>query len=448
MMKVAIIGAAESGIGAALLAKKKGDEVFVSDYGEIPKKYKDELIENNIPFEEKGHHIERLIDAGLVIKSPGVPETAPILSRIKEEGTDIISEIEFGFKYYSGKVIAITGSNGKTTTSGLIYHLLKTANFDVEIGGNYGISFARLLCKREPEWVVLELSSFQLDNIRDFRPDIGVLLNITPDHLDRYEYNMMLYAAAKYRITENQSDKDHFIYNADDPIINTLLKEDNTAAIQHPIEKENYIAGIFSKEKSEKFEITIKGPHNLFNARCAVEAARIAGMSEEQIKLGLASFENAPHRMEVVANIDGVTFINDSKATNVDSVQYALEALESPIIWIAGGTDKGNDYTPLIDLARKKVKVLICLGIDNRKLVKAFAEHISIIIETTKVSNSVDNALDLANAGDAVILSPSCASFDLFENYIDRGDQFKRAVLNRAEGNKKKTVKIKDIESL
>ncbi|MDF1696344.1 MAG: UDP-N-acetylmuramoyl-L-alanine--D-glutamate ligase [Saprospiraceae bacterium] len=441
-MKVAIIGGAESGIGAALLAKKNNYEVFVSDFGEIPEKYKDELRHNEIPFEEKGHTIERLIDAGFVIKSPGVPDTAPVLRSLKKEGLKVISEIEFGYSFYSGKLIAITGSNGKTTTSGLIYHVLKNAGRDVEIGGNYGISFARILTEKQPEYMVLEVSSFQLDTIDQFKPDIALVLNITADHLDRYEYDIMKYGAAKMRIIENQTEEETFVFNGDDPIIAALYASKKRKERSIPIREADYAEGISSKEDNSKFEISIKGKHNLFNARCAVEVARIIGLTEGEIASGLQSFKNEPHRMELVDEINGVKFINDSKATNVDSVFYALDAIKSDVIWIAGGTDKGNDYTALKKLAKQKVKALICLGIDNQKLVQSFAELIPIIIESTKVSNVVDNALDLASAGDTVILSPACASFDLFENYTDRGDQFKRSVLELKNKISRKNRKI------
>ncbi|MFT4567390.1 MAG: UDP-N-acetylmuramoylalanine--D-glutamate ligase [Saprospiraceae bacterium] len=426
--KVVIIGGAESGVGAALLAKKNNYEVFVSDYGKIADKYKNELTENNIPFEEKGHTIERLIDAGFVIKSPGVPDTAPVLSSLNEKGLRGVSEIEFGYLFYAGKLIAITGSNGKTTTSGLIYHVLKTAGFDVEIGGNYGISFARILTNRVPEYMVLELSSFQLDNIEKFRPDISVVLNITADHLDRYDYDIKNYAAAKMRIAKNQTSEDHYIFNADDDLITEFNSQLPIRAHKHGIDEKEYKYGITSKEDDQQFEINIKGKHNLFNARCAVEVARILEISESDIAKGLSTFVNEPHRLETVAIINGVTFINDSKATNVDAVTYALDAIERDIIWIAGGTDKGNDYSPLYDLAKNRVKVLICLGRENRKLVQSFARYIPVIIESTKVSNVVDAAIDLAKAGDTVILSPACASFDLFDSYVDRGEQFKQAV--------------------
>ncbi len=427
--KVVIIGAAESGVGAALLAKKNKYEVFVSDYGTIADKYKDELKENNIPFEEKGHTIEKLIDAGFVIKSPGVPDTAAVLSSLNKKGLRGVSEIEFGYSFYSGKLIAITGSNGKTTTSGLIYHIMKTAGLDVEIGGNYGISFARILTDKNPDYMVLELSSFQLDGIQKFRSDIAVLLNITADHLDRYDYDIMNYAASKLRITENQTKEDHYIFNVNDDLISEFNSQLPIRAQKHGVETQDYQNGITSKEDAKQFEISIKGKHNLFNARCAVEVARILEISESDIAKGLATFVNEPHRLEVVATINGVTFINDSKATNVDAVAYALDAIEGDIIWVAGGTDKGNDYSPLYDLAKERVKALICLGVDNKKLVHSFERYIPLIIESTKVSSVVDTAIDLAKAGDTVILSPACASFDLFDNYVDRGDQFKEAVM-------------------
>lgn len=432
MEKVVIIGAAESGIGAALLAKKKNYEVFVSDCGKIADRYKTELEDNNIPFEEEGHTIERLIDAGFVIKSPGVPDTALILRSLNKEGLRGVSEIEFGYSSYSGQLIAITGSNGKTTTSGLVYHILSTAGLDVEIGGNYGVSFARILAERTPDYMVLELSSFQLDNIDKFRPDIAVLLNITADHLDRYDYDIKKYARAKMRIIENQTSEDHYIFNADDDLINEMNSELAGIPQGHPVSRAEYIHGISSKEGADNFDISIKGKHNLFNAKCAVEVARLLGISESDIAKGLATFVNEPHRLEVVAVIDGVTFINDSKATNVDAVTYALDAVDGDIIWIAGGTDKGNDYSPIYDLARDRVKALICLGVDNKKLVQSFATLIPVIIESTKVSNVVDAAIDLAKAGDTVILSPACASFDLFKNYMDRGDQFRSAVKGRS----------------
>lgn len=424
-----IIGAGESGIGAALLAKKNGLDVLVSDSGMIQPKFREELIRNSIAFEEGGHEFESWLVTDLVIKSPGVPEHAPVLRMLKEQGRKVISEIEFGYLFFSGLTIAITGSNGKTTASGLLYHLLKTAGKHVELGGNYGKSFARIIAEHSPEIMVLEISSFQLDDIDTFRPHISILLNITPDHLDRYEYSMDKYAASKFRICMNQSDEDYFIYNADDSVINEKLKLLNSPVKRVPVSIASLNDGLPSKDGSRIFEMSLKGRHNLLNAACVTEACRILGVTEADIEKGLQSFVNLPHRLESVRIVDGVEFINDSKATNVDSVWYALDAMKSPVIWIAGGTDKGNDYTPLLSLAQEKVKALICLGLDNAKLVDSFKNHIPVIIETRDVNDAVRKGLDLATPGDKVLLSPACASFDLFQNYMDRGDKYKAAVM-------------------
>lgn len=424
-----IIGAGESGIGAALLAKKNGLDVLVSDSGMIQPKFREELIRNSIAFEEGGHEFESWLVTDLVIKSPGVPEHAPVLRMLKEQGRKVISEIEFGYLFFSGLTIAITGSNGKTTASGLLYHLLKTAGKHVELGGNYGKSFARIIAEHSPEIMVLEISSFQLDDIDTFRPHISILLNITPDHLDRYEYSMDKYAASKFRICMNQSDEDYFIYNADDPVINEKLKLMNSPVKRVPVSIASLKDGLPSKDGSRIFEMSLKGRHNLLNAACVTETCRILGVTEADIEKGLQSFVNLPHRLESVRIVDGVEFINDSKATNVDSVWYALDAMKSPVIWIAGGTDKGNDYTPLLSLAKEKVKALICLGLDNAKLVDSFKNHIPVIIETRDVNDAVRKGLNLAAAGDKVLLSPACASFDLFQNYMDRGDKYKAAVM-------------------
>lgn len=426
---VAIIGAGESGTGAALLAKKNKLEVFVSDSGKIPDRYKEELNTHEIAFEEGSHDFERLLVTDLVIKSPGVPEHAPVLRMLKEKGRKVISEIEFGYLFFSGLTIAITGSNGKTTASGLLYHLLKTAGRNVALGGNYGRSFARIIAESDPEWMVLEISSFQLDDIETFRPHVSILLNITPDHLDRYEYSMDRYAAAKFRICMNQGQDDYFIYNADDPAILSRLNGIKSQVRQVPVSIKEFHKGLPSKDGDKIFEMSLKGRHNLLNAACVVEACRILGLTEEEIQTGLKSFVNLPHRLEPVRTIGGVEFINDSKATNVDSVWYALDAMDSPVVWIAGGTDKGNDYSALYELVKKKVKALVCLGVDNKKLVESFRDIVPLIKETRDVKEAVRIALDLADSGDKVLLSPACASFDLFQNYMDRGDQFKAAVM-------------------
>lgn len=428
MQKIAVIGAGESGVGAAILAKRKGLEVFVSEYGEISELYKQELLNEHILFEERGHNFERLEKCDLVVKSPGIPDSAPIIKSLLDKGIPVVSEIEFGHQFYKGLSIAITGSNGKTTTSGLLYHILKTAGRDVALGGNYGKSYARILAESDPKFMVLEVSSFQLDNIKTFKPFISILLNITPDHLDRYDYDLEKYADAKMRIFENQSEKDIFIYNNDDLILLKALKRHTVQSIQIPIKESEYINGISSKDENYNFEISIKGKHNLFNAKCCVEACRQLGLTEDEIAQGLKTFVNLPHRLEVCGVVDEVTFINDSKATNVDSVYYALEAMPAPVIWIAGGTDKGNDYSVLFPLVREKVKALICLGVDNTQLIKSFENLIPKLIETTKVSIAVERGLALADPGDVVLLSPACASFDLFKNYMDRGEQFKMEV--------------------
>lgn len=427
-MKLGIIGGGESGVGAALLAKKSNYEVFLSDGGKIADVYKNILIKNSIPFEEEGHDFKRLSLVNLVVKSPGVPDHAEVVTVLRSKGVKIISEIEFGFLHYSGKVLAITGSNGKTTTSGLLYHLLQTAGLDVVLGGNYGESFAGIMAHRNPEYAVLEVSSFQLDDIDTFRPHIAILLNITQDHLDRYQYDFNLYANAKFRIFQNQSADDFLIYNADSkPISEKVKMIENGGPKLIPIFAKSYENGLLSKA-GKLFDITLSGKHNLFNARCAIEAARCLGVDEDAIAIGLRSFVNQPHRLEFVAELDGVRYINDSKATNVDSVWYALDAMKGPVIWVVGGTDKGNDYTPLMDLVGEKVKAIICLGADNAKLRRIFKNKVQCFFETTEVSEVVSIAREISNSGDVVLLSPACASFDLFRNYMDRGDRFKQAV--------------------
>ena len=429
MERITILGGGESGVGAAILAKKKGIKVFLSDSGSLSKKYKEELNFNKIPFEEKGHTFERIINADVVIKSPGVPSDCEPCRVLRDQGIEIISEIEFGSYFFKGKIIAITGSNGKTTTSGLIHHIMANAGLHTALGGNYGTSMCRILAAEDqPEYLVLELSSFQLDDIKDFKPDIAILLNITPDHLDRYGYDIMKYGAAKLRIIENQSSLDVFIYNGDDKITNDLLKGKTLPMKLVRILDKEYINGIYSKELDANFEINLIGKHNLFNAICAVQAAREVGINDDKINLGLKSFRNVPHRMETTASINGVTYINDSKATNVDAVYYALEGIRQSVIWIAGGTDKGNDYTILHQLVKDKVKALICLGLDNSKLRSAFHSVIDHIVETDNMVDAIKMATDYAERGEVVLLSPACASFDLFKNYIDRGDQFKAAV--------------------
>ncbi len=430
--QVAILGAGESGVGAAILAKQKGWEVFVSDFGEIKENYKRELEENEIEFEENGHTSAKILNVGQVIKSPGVPDKAPIVKALLKAEIPVVSEIEFAAQYTDATLIGITGSNGKTTTTNLIYHILKMARYNVGVAGNVGYSFARIVAEEEHDYYVLELSSFQLDGIKFFAPDIAVLLNITPDHLDRYEYKFENYVKSKLRITMNQMEDNHLIYNAEDENIVKEIALNGTDANTHSVKSaqlnpENWTV---NGETFSASELTIKGQHNLFNATCAIKAAMLAGVEIKDIKKALRTFKNDPHRLEKVAIKNGVTYINDSKATNIDSVWYALDSMTDPVIWIAGGTDKGNDYAPLIELVETKVKAIICMGIDNKKIHEAFGTQIKIIEDTKSAKEAVNVATKYAESGDVVLLSPACASFDLFENYKDRGNQFKEAVKN------------------
>jgi UDP-N-acetylmuramoylalanine--D-glutamate ligase len=440
--RVVILGAGESGTGAALLAKQKGFDVFVSDQGPIKDKYKAELQAENIPFEENRHTEEKILNASLIIKSPGISLKADIVKKISAAGISTIDELEFASLYTDAKIIAITGTNGKTTTTLLTYHLLKQSGFSVALAGNVGFSMARQVANEQYKWYVLELSSFQLDGIKTFKPEIGVLLNITPDHLDRYEYSLDNYINSKFQLIQNMGQDQHFIYYVNDPIIEREVNRRTLIPKQVPVslsplskaqihfdgEKMNF--KLSDNFRIGQAETTLKGPHNLINTMSAVTAAFLAGASIQSIKDALQTFKNAPHRLESVATINGVEFVNDSKATNVDSVVYGLGSYDQPLIWIAGGIDKGNDYNIIKDDVKKKVKVLICLGKDNAKLKKAFSGVVEQIFETQSVSELVHQALKVANKGDVVLLSPACASFDLFKNYEDRGDQFRRAVLD------------------
>lgn len=418
---IAILGGGESGVGAAILAKAKGKEVFLSDFGEIRSKYKKELEAHKIPFEERGHSLERLKEFDLVVKSPGIGDHTEVVIGLNNYQVPIISEIEFGFYFTQKRIIGVTGSNGKTTTTGLIFYLLKEAGVAVEVGGNIGESFARLVSKEaDTEVYVLELSSFQLDGIQEFKPEIAVLLNITPDHLDRYDYKMENYVKSKWRIAMNQDEGDLLIVNAN-------LDKPKTLASRIEIIEEHYKNELLSTESGEVFDISktkLKGQHNRFNALCAIEVALQFGLSKEQIEAGLNSFVNAPHRMQFVQEVDGVAYINDSKATNVDAVFYALDAMDKNVIWIVGGKDKGNDYKAISLLEKEKVKRRIYLGVDNSKLIQFFGEA----RECMSMLEAVKFASEYAEKGDVVLLSPACASFDLFKNYVDRGDQFVEAV--------------------
>lgn len=433
-MNIVVLGAGESGVGAAILAKQKGHQVFVSDLGKIQAAYQAELKQHDIPYEESQHDQARIKQADLVIKSPGIPDKVPLVTELKKLGIPVVSEIEFAYSFATGKIIGITGTNGKTTTTRLTYHLLKEGGLDVAIGGNVGVSFARNLSKGPSAYHVLELSSFQLDGIDQFRPDIAMLLNISPDHLDRYEYKMDLYIASKFRITKNQTVANELLYFEEDKNIVTKLNELDIKARQRAINSKYFVEGhlIMGDLNFNLKNTALKGKHNALNAAFAIQTALILDVTPELIQSALESFQNDPHRMELVATIEDVQYINDSKATNVEAAYYALEAMDRPIIWIAGGQDKGNDYTTLLPLARKHVKKLICLGLDNEKLKATFGDLVQAPIEE---AHSILEALSLAQAsakaGDVVLLSPACASFDLFKNYVDRGDQFRSAVLEK-----------------
>jgi UDP-N-acetylmuramoylalanine--D-glutamate ligase len=439
--RVVILGSGESGTGAAILAHIKGYEVFVSDQGSIKEKYKQELIREGIHFEEGAHTETKILTADLVIKSPGIPEKAEIIKKVKAKNITIIDEIEFAFRFAEGsKIIAITGTNGKTTTTLLTFHLMKECGFDVALAGNVGFSMARQVAAKRSDWYVLELSSFQLDGIETFKPEIGILLNITPDHLDRYEYTMQNYVNSKFLLIENMTAQEEFIYYSDDPVIVSEIATRPIVPHKYAVSlgADHAAAARFDGEKmvfnlKESFSITqsdttLKGPHNLINTMAAVSAVCMAGGNVERIREGLKTFKNAPHRLEPVGVIKGIEYINDSKATNVDSVVYAMGSYDKPLIWVAGGVDKGNDYNLIMDQVKKKVKALICLGKENDKLRKAFGSVVPVIEETQSVPELVRIALKLGRDGDVVLLSPACASFDLFKNYEDRGNQFREAV--------------------
>ncbi len=438
--RIAILGGGESGTGGALLAKEKGYDVFLSDQGQLKDKYKAELQQQGIAFEEGQHTEDKILNAQLIIKSPGIPDKADIIKKLKSAGIPIIDEIEFASRYTNAKIIAITGTNGKTTTTLLTYHLMKEAGINVALAGNVGFSMARQVVEKKFDWYVLEMSSFQLDGTKKFQPEIAILLNITPDHLDRYAYTMQKYVDAKLQIIQNMTANQYFIYYSEDEVIAKEVSQRNIQPAKLPVSLKNITSIVHFDGTQMQFnlntkfgiaqrETTLNGPHNLINTMAAVTAVNLAGVGVEKIKSGLKTFKNAPHRLESVATINGVEFINDSKATNVDSVVYALGSYEKPLVWIAGGVDKGNDYNIIKDQVQKKVRALICLGKENDKLKKAFSDVVATIKETQSVKDLVRLALEEAQQGDVVLLSPACASFDLFKNYEDRGDQFRKAVL-------------------
>ncbi len=429
--KIVILGGGESGVGAALLAKEKGFDVFVSDKGKITEKVKNELLRNSIPYEEGWHTWEKIEAADLVIKSPGIPDKVPVVKKLVELGKKVISEIEFAGRYVEGTTIGITGSNGKTTTTLLIGHVLKSAGLDVTVAGNIGKSFARCLTEKMTDYWVLELSSFQLDGVDQFKPDIALLLNITPDHLDRYDNQMKNYVAAKFRITMNQDANDVFCINEDDPDITGFLKKKASKAETIGISMEMVSGNKFEIEGTE-FDLggsSLRGVHNAMNAAFATVVAKRCGISDEAIQKALKTFVPLSHRLESFAIINGVEYVNDSKATNIDAVYYGLHAMEKPVVWIAGGQDKGNDYERLFDLVEEKVKAIVCLGVDNFKLLDAFMPFGVPIVETRSAAEAVEAGTKFAEPGDVVLLSPACASFDLFNNFQDRGNQFRNEVL-------------------
>ena len=437
---IVILGAGESGVGAAILAKKQEWNVFVSDAGKIKADYKTELDNNQIEWEENTHSTDRIFQAELIVKSPGIPETTDLMRALRNKQVKIISEIEFAGYYTRGKSICVTGSNGKTTTTMLTHHILKKAGWDVGLAGNVGKSFAKQVAEGDHDWYVLELSSFQLDDMFDFKADIGILTNITPDHLDRYENQMQKYVDSKFRILNNQNHEDWFIYNYDDPIIREELSKRKLSMNLAPFSlKEEIKVGAYAVNNQliinikdqltmSIHELALKGKHNTQNSLAAGIAARIVEIRKSVVRESLEDFENVEHRLEFVAKVNGIEFINDSKATNINSTWYALETMENPVVWVMGGVDKGNDYSELSNLVKDKVKAIICLGIDNQKIIKAFGHLVETIVEAGSATEAVAYAYRLAKKNETVLLSPACASFDLFENYEDRGNQFKQAV--------------------
>ena len=441
MSRVVVLGGAESGVGAAVLAKVKGFDVFLSDKGKIEQKYVDELKKWEIPFEE-GHHTESLIlNADEVVKSPGIPGTVPLVRKLREQGTHIVSEIEFASRYDSAKKICVTGSNGKTTTTSLIYYLLQNAGLNVGLGGNIGKSYAYQVATEHFDYYVLEISSFQLDDVYDFKPDIAIITNITPDHLDRYDHKMENYVAAKFNITKNLTRDDCFIFDSDDDITighldNIILRckmlpfSQKKELEQGAFLRDEKIVLRYEEEEVDLYlqELALGGKHNIYNSMAAALAAKASGIDNEVIRNSLATFQPIEHRLEPVLSIKDVLYINDSKATNIDSAWYALECQKRPVVWIVGGTDKGNDYSILNDLVREKVKAIVCMGVDNVKIHAAFGSMGKPMSDALSAEEAVKQAAAFAEPGDVVLLSPCCASFDLFKNYEDRGAQFKAAV--------------------
>ncbi|OIQ22523.1 MAG: UDP-N-acetylmuramoylalanine--D-glutamate ligase [Flavobacterium sp. MedPE-SWcel] len=441
--RLVILGGGESGVGAAILGKKKGYEVFVSDFGKIKENYKEVLALNKLDWEEGKHTEELVLNADLVMKSPGIPDKSPIVVLLREKGISVISEIEFASHFIAVDTVGITGSNGKTTTTMLTHHLLKQANLNIGVAGNIGKSFAWQVADDKYDNYVLELSSFQLDGIVDYRPHIAIITNISPDHLDRYDYRYELYIAAKFRITMNQTEDDYLVYDSDDPVISKWLEENTIKAKKIPFSlsgettegvyiKDNTILSNINKEgfTMPTKELSLDGKHNVKNAMAATAVAQLMRIRKQTIRESLSDFQGVEHRLEKVLKIQNVQYVNDSKATNTNATFFALDSMVAPTVWIVGGVDKGNDYDELMQLVREKVKAIICLGVDNQKIINAFGNVVDVVAETTSMGEAVKMAQRLSEKGDTVLLSPACASFDLFESYEDRGRQFKAVVQN------------------
>ena len=439
--KLVILGAGESGQGAALLGQAKGYSVFVSDGKSMPEKARQLFAQHNIDYEQGGHDLARIVDADIAVKSPGIPDSAAVVQALIAHGVEVISEIEWGFRFTDKPIIAITGSNGKTTTTSMIHKLLTDAGLTAGLGGNIGRSFAAQVMGEEPDYYVLEVSSFQLDGTTQFQPHIAVITNITPDHLDRYNYKFEAYIASKMSITRSQTPEDYLVYDYDDPVLaKSVAQTPINASLMPYSTKTSVVQGSYidrdtlvinTPEKlinMPKLDLNVKGTHNQKNAMAAATVAALLNIRKETIRQSLEHFQSVEHRLEYVLKINNVTYINDSKATNVNSVYYALESMHSPTVWIAGGEDKGNDYNELLPLVNEKVKAIICLGLNNEKIIQTFGSVVDMLVETHSMSDAVQVAYRLAQRGDTVLLSPACASFDLFENYEDRGRQFKNAV--------------------
>lgn len=441
MKRLVVLGGGESGVGTAILAKKENFEVFLSDMGQIKDKYKQLLEDHGVAYEEGQHTEDLILNADEIMKSPGIPKKVALIQKLEAKGVSIISEIEFASRYTDAKIIAITGSNGKTTTTSLMFHILKQAGLNVGLGGNIGKSFAKSVAEDNFDYYVLEVSSFQLDDIKtDFKPYVAILLNITPDHLDQYNYQFDLYAKAKFRITENQDENDYFIYNLDDPKTMEMIDQMNIRAHRKPFTmmdatNEAYANNELFRVSDSNGDFTMLvndlgliGKHNVSNSLAAAVAAKIIEINNEDLRKSLSDFKSVEHRLEPVLTIGGIDFINDSKATNVNATYYALESMTKPIVWIVGGTDKGNDYSEVLPFVKKKVKAIVCLGVDNTKIIDFFSPYIDTIVETNNMKDCVAKSYQLATKGETVLLSPACASFDLFNGYEDRGDQFKENV--------------------